>query len=172
MYKEAKKEKENIMPKVIIPFSSFIEAAGLEHIDFINTLHQYMEENDCKTEIKEAANGYVVSYIHKPSKRTIINYVFRKEGLLMRVYADNVSAYVDMLTDWPDSMKDTVKKAGICKRLIDPEKCNARCLGGFDFTLDGDQQQTCRYAGFMFLLSDETKPCLQKMVECEMQARK
>jgi len=159
------------MPKVVIPFSSFIEAAGLEHIDFINSLHEYMEENGCKTEIKDAANGYVVSYIHKPSKRTVFNYVFRKEGLLMRIYADNIPSYGEMLENWPDSMKDTVKKAGVCTRLLDPEKCNSRCLGGFDFVLDGEQQQKCRYGGFMILLSDETKPCLKKMIECEMQTR-
>ena len=160
------------MPKAVIPFSSFVEAAGLDHIDFVTILQDYMIENDCKTEIKEAANGYVVSYVHKPSKRTVFNYVFRREGLLIRIYADNVPSYMEILESWPDSMKDTIKKAGVCKRLVDPEACNARCLGGFDFMVDGERQQKCRYGSFMHLLDEEAKPYLKEMVEREVQARK
>ena len=160
------------MPKETIPFSDFLEAAGPEHAGFVNALHEYMTENDCKTEIKTAANGYVLSYVHRPSKRTVANYVFRKKGLMIRIYADNVQRYMEALTGWPGSMKDTVKKAGVCKRLLRPEECNSRCLGGFDFLLDGEPQQKCRYGGFMFFLNDETKPHLREMVEHEMRARK
>ena len=159
------------MPKTTIPFSAFVESAGLEHMDFVISLNEYMTEKDCKVEIKDAANGYVVSYIHKPSKRTVANYVFRKKGLMIRIYADNLASYVEKLASWPAGMKDTVKKSGICKRLIDPDTCNPRCLNGFDFTLDGEQQQKCRYGAFMFFLTDETKPHLREMMECEMQAR-
>ena len=160
------------MPKTTIPFCAFVEAAGAPHTDFINSLHEYMLENDCKTEIKEAASGYVVSYIHKPSKRTVANYVFRRQGLMIRIYADNVPAYMEMLANWPDAMKDAIKKAGICKRLFDPEACNARCLKGFDFILDGERQQPCRYVGFMFFLDDETKPHLKELIVQEMETRK
>ena len=160
------------MPKGTIPFSAFIETAGDDHADFVNSLHEYMIENDCKVEIKEAASGYVVSYMHKPSKRTVLNYVFRKLGLMMRIYADNVTAYMEIFADWPESMKSAAKKSGDCKRMFDPAACNSRCLGGFDFVLDGERQQKCRYAGFMLYLNDETKPYLKEMAEREMQARK
>jgi hypothetical protein len=159
------------MPKTTIPFSAFVEAAGPEHADFIHALHDYMTEQDCKMELKEAANGYVVSYVHKPSNRTAANYVFRKKGPMMRIYADNVPSYIEILADWPASMKDAVKKAGPCKRLLNPEDCNSRCPMGYDFVLDGQQQQKCRYGGFMFFLDDETKPHLRNMMEREMQER-
>ena len=159
------------MPKETIPFSAFVEAAGTAHTDFINSLHEFMTENNCKTEIKEAANGHVVSYVHKPSKRTVANYVFRKKGLMMRIYADNVPSYEEALANWPESMKAAVKKAGPCKRFLNPTECNSRCPLGFDFILDGERQQKCRYGGFMFFLDDETKPFLKEMTEREMRAR-
>ena len=159
------------MSKTTIPFETFVEAAGLEHTDFINSLHENLVNANCKAEIKEAASGYVVSYIHIPSKRTVINYVFRKKGIMIRIYADNVSHYMEILETWPNSMKDFIKKAGPCKRLLNPDDCNSRCLMGFDFILDGERQQKCRNSGFMFFLDDETKPYVNDMVLREMQLR-
>ena len=159
------------MPKANIPFSDFMEVAGHEHVDFITALHDFMTENECTAEIKEAASGYVVSYIHKPSNRTVANYVFRKKGLMMRIYADNIASYMDILSNWPVAMKETIKKSGVCKRLINPEACNGRCFMGFDFILDGERQQKCRNGGFMFFLDEETKPHIRKMIECEMLIR-
>ena len=159
------------MPKQVIPFSDFVIAAGADHEEFISRLHDFMQENGCTAEIKESASGHVVSYVHKPTKRTIANYVFRKKGLMLRMYADNVAAYLDELAHWPASMKAAVKKSGVCKRLLDPTACNSRCLGGYDFVLDGEPQQKCRYGCFMFFVDDETKPSLLKLVESEMKAR-
>jgi len=160
------------MPKVIIPFSDFLAMAGAEHEEFIKELDAYLQQSGCVVEIKEAASGYVVSYIHKPSKRTVANYVFRKKGPMLRVYADNVLSYMDIFVRWPKSMTDTLKKSGICKRLVDPNACNARCLKGFDFILDGERRQPCRYGpNFTFLLDEESKPHLLEIMRREMEAR-
>jgi len=150
-----------------IPFGDFIAAVDITHLDFVNSLHGYLTEKGCKVEVKEAANGYVTSYSCGKPKRTIFNYVFRKSGLMMRLYIDNAAAYAQTLASLPDSMKAEIKKAGICKRLIDPAKCNSRCKGGFDFLLDGEQQQICRFA-LMFLVNDETKPHLKDIIEKEV----
>jgi len=161
------------MPKSVIPFSDFLVSAGAKHEAFINQLHAYLQENDCSWKIKEAANGYVVSYIHKPTKRTVANYVFRKKMPMLRIYADNILSYEDNISQWPDTMKDTIRKGGNCSRLINPTACNSRCLKGFDFTLDGERQQKCRcHMSFTFFLDDETKPYLIEIIEHEMQARK
>ena len=64
------------MAKQVILFSDFILSAGAEHEDFINQLHVYLQKNDCVAKIREAASGYVVSYVHKPTARTVANYVF------------------------------------------------------------------------------------------------
>ncbi len=160
------------MVKQSIPFTSFLEAAGTEHIEFINQSNQLMLDNNCKVEIKEAKSGYLVSYVHTPTARTVANYVFRKKGLMIRIYADHVPEYMSLLDNWPESMKNTIRKATPCKRLLDPNACNPRCVMGFDFILDGNREQKCRNSSFMFFLDPETKPHLKDMLEREMQARK
>ena len=160
------------MKKEAIPFSDFLIAAGAEHEEFINRLHDYLQKNDCVAKIREAANGYVVSYVHKPTARTVANYVFRNKMPMLRLYSDNIGSYIDIVNHWPTSMKDTIKKGGPCRRLSDPIACNSRCLKGFDFILDGERQQKCRcHMSFTFFLNDETKPYLSEIMEREMQAR-
>ena len=132
------------MPKSEIPFSDFTASAGALHEAFINQLHNYLQDNDCTWKIKVAANGYVVSYIHKPTKRTVANFLFRKNMLMLRVYADNAYLYENVISQWPNIMKDAIKAGGNCGRLIDPTACNSRCLKGFDFVLDGERQRKCR----------------------------
>ena len=160
------------MSKQVIPFSNFLITAGPEHKEFISRLHDYLQKNDCSWKIKEAANGYVVSYIHKPTARTVANYVFRQKMPMLRVYADNIQLYADILAQWPTTMKDAIRKGGNCSRLIDPAACNSRCLKGFDFILDGERQQKCRcHMSFTFFLNDETKPYLSEIMEREIQTR-
>jgi len=160
------------MPQSKPSFEQFITAAGAEHEAFINQLHTYLQEHGCVTNIKTAANGYVVSYVHKPTKRTVMNYVFRQQMPMLRVYADHTSAYLDLLAQWPDAMKDTIRAGGDCSRLRNPTACNSRCLNGFDFMLDGARQQKCRcHMAFTFFLNDETKPHLFNIMQRELQAR-
>ena len=86
----------------------------------MSSLHENLVNANFKAEIKEAASGYVVSYIHIPSKRTVINYVFRKKGIIIRIYADNVPRYMEILDTWPNTMKDFIKKAGRVKTSNSP----------------------------------------------------
>ena len=160
------------MPKQIIPFSDFVAAAGAEHVDFIARLDAYLRENNCIAKLKTAANGYVVSYLHKPTKRTVANYIFRKNAPMLRVYADNIRLYEGITAHWPDAMKHAIKQGGNCSRLANPAACNSRCLGGLDFVLEGERQQKCRcHMSFAFFLDDETKPHLLEIMEREMSAR-
>jgi len=160
------------MPKPTILFSEFLALAGAEHEEFINRLDGYLQENGCVAKIRESASGYVVSYMHKPTGRTVATYVFRKKMPMLRVYPDNIADYENILANWPATMKDAIRKGGNCARLIDPAACNSRCLQGFDFVLDGERQQKCRcHMGLTFLLSDETKPHLLEIMEREIQAR-
>ena len=160
------------MSKITIPFENFVTAAGAEHTEFINNLHDIFVEQNCSVNIKEAKSGYIVSYIYTPTKQTVANYVFRKKGPLLRIYADNVPSYMELLESWPDEMKDSIRKAGPCKRLLDPTACNPHCKTGFDFILDGKRQQKCRNNAFMFYLENNTKPYLKDMIEQELSARK
>lgn len=159
------------MPKEKIPFTAFTDAAGPPHREFIEWMHRYMTERGCEVDIKDAKSGFVVSYVHKPKNRTVANYVFRKKGPMLRLYADHIPAYMEALEKWPAPMQKAVQKAGPCKRMLNPEACNSRCLMGYDFILNGERQQKCRYNCFMFLLGDETNPYLKEMVQHEMEIR-
>jgi hypothetical protein len=161
------------MTKQVIPFSDFLTAAGASHEVFINQMHAYLQENDCVWKIREAANGQVVSYVHKPTKRTVANFLFRKKMPMLRIYADNVLTYSDIVAQLPETMKNAIRQGGNCSRLIDPTACNSRCLKGFDFILDGERQQKCRcHMSFTFQLDSEAKPYLLEIMKREMQARK
>jgi len=159
-------------PVQTISFNDFLLATGAEHKNFINNLHSYLQNQGCTFKIKTAANGYVVSYIHKPSKRTVANYIFRKGQPMLRLYADNIAAYHKVIANLPDEMKATIKAGGNCARLLDPTACNSRCLLGYDFILDGERQTKCRcHNSFAFFLGDVSNPYIREMMECEMQAR-
>lgn len=159
------------MSKSSIPFEDFLMTAGVKHEAFIVNLHTFMLANNCIVSIKEAKSGYVVSYVYQPQKRTVANYVFRKNGVMLRIYADNISQYMEILEQWPASMKETIAKAGPCKRLLSPDACNPNCLKGFDFIMAHSRHQKCRNSGFMFLLDDTTKPYLDTMMKQEMKYR-
>jgi len=155
-----------------IPFEDFVASAGPEHTKFIANIHSYLQENNCIAKIKTAASGYVVSYIHKPTNKTVLNYIFRKKMPLMRLYADNVNEYEALVNSLPVSMKNTIRAGGDCKRLTDPTACNSKCRMGFNFMLDEERQRKCRcHNSFAFFLNDETKPHLFELMKQELQAR-
>lgn len=154
-----------------ITFDDFLQSAGTEYADYINALHAFLKENNCIYKIREAANGFVASYIHKPTKRTVANFLFRNKLPMLRVYADNISLYTD-ITHLPITMKNIIRKGGDCIRLSNPMACNSRCLKGFEFMLDGELQRKCRcHMSFTFPLNYETQPHLLDIMKCEMQAR-
>lgn len=155
-----------------IPFECFLECIDAEHKDFVKEVHQKVLEERCTFEIKEAKAGFVLSYRHPSNKSVFANYVFRKKGPMMRIYADHVNTYMNTLELWPQAMKDTVAKATSCRRLLNPEACNEKCQMGFDFILDGQRQQKCRNNAFMFFVTEETKPYMQTMLQQELECRK
>ena len=67
-------------------------------------------------------------------------------------------------------MKKAIRKASVCKRLIDPDDCNPRCQTGYTFTLDGESFQKCRYMAFFFNVNENTLPSLLAFLEQERQA--
>lgn len=159
------------MAKEQIPFEHFLVSAGPQHAEFINSLHEALLAGGCKVEITEAKSGYVVSYLHRGSKRVLVNYVFRKKGPMLRIYGDNIFQYMGILQAWPSSMQQTMERATPCARLLAANACNPHCPMGYDYILNGQRMQKCHYKAFQFFLDDESKPCLRNMVDCELKIR-
>lgn len=152
-------------------FSLFIESVPEEHQQNILELHKLFTKYECHCDIKEAKSGYVVSYINQHNKKTLANIVFRKTGIKLRMYLEHIASYDSYLDELPSSMKQEVRKAGICKRLYDPTTCNQRCSMGYRFTMDHEEYKLCRNMAFMPTIQKETQPYIIKLLKLELEYR-
>lgn len=149
-------------------FEDFLTSVDGENQAFVSSLHDELTELGCKLDVKSAKSGYVVSYIL--NKKTVANYVFRKKGLIARIYAGHIAQYMELLDTLPDGMVRSIQDAPICKRLVDPAACNLRCPMGYDFVLKGERLQRCRNSAFMFLLNEESRPYVKLLLLHEVKA--
>ena len=62
-----------------------------------------------------------------------------------------------------------IKKASVCKRLVNSDDCNPKCVMGFTFMLDGEQYQKCRYMAFQPTLSEENNSYIRQFLEKELE---
>lgn len=159
------------MTKSVIPFEDFLKDADPAYHAFLTDVDREMREKGCKVEIKTAKSGYVLTYADPKTQKALMNYVFRKRGMLARIYGDHAGAYEEMLAKLPENMVKAIEKAPPCKRLLDPAKCNSRCAMGYQFALGGETHKKCRYSGFMFDLTDENNTHIKTFVENELAHR-
>ena len=68
-------------------FKEFLSAVAPEYQSFVEKLNNKLIEQGCDLVIKEAKSGYAASY--QLEKKTVMNWVFRKSGVLARIYGDN-----------------------------------------------------------------------------------
>lgn len=149
-------------------FNLFLESVDEQNRDFVAELNDFLLQNHCRYDIKSAKSGYVVSYILCDRKKTLATFVFRKSGIRLRIYADHVAEYQELLERLPEKMKKDIRKASVCKRLVDPEDCNPKCPRGYSFSLDGEAYQKCRHMAFMPALNKENNPFIRELLEKEL----
>lgn len=152
-------------------FEQFLPDVRPDHLPFVMETHESLTGRGYKTKVELAKSGYVVSYQHPKTKKVLLNYVFRKSGMLIRVYGDHLSQYLDFVQSLPASMIAEIGASPNCKRLLDPAACNSRCPMGYAFTVDGGLYQKCRYGCFMFPVKAETIPSLRELIDKEAAAR-
>lgn len=153
---------------VTYTFQDFLASVDGENQKFVSELHDELKALGCKIDVKSAKSGYVVSY--SLNKKTIANYVFRKKGMIARIYAGHIAQYMEILDTLPDGMVHSIQEASICKRLVDPATCNQKCSMGYDFDLKGQHLQRCRNNAFMFLLNEESRPYIKSLLLHEVKA--
>jgi|GEM_PF-98544 len=152
-------------------FEDFLSTVDPEYRGFVGNLHEYLMQSACKMKIEAKSSGYLVSYTHAPSKRVILNFVFRKTGLIVRIYGDHVNQYPAFIDTLPAGMLAAIAKAPVCKRLMDPNDCNPKCAMGYEFVVRGDVFKKCKYNCFMFAVNEESNPFIRLFVEREVGAR-
>lgn len=158
------------MAKEKISFEAFLSTVAPEHQAAVDALHSKLTELGCVLIIKEAKSGYAVSY--QLEKKTVMNWVFRKSGILARIYGDNAGKYEDIIADLPADMQEKMTAARDCKRLIDPTACSDTCVKGFVYALHGQTYKKCRNDGMFFLLTEETAEPIAALICAEVAARK
>ena len=163
------------MPKPEIPFEDFLMAVAPELQPFATGVDTYLLQQNCARKIEPAKNGYLVSYSYAPAglakKRVLVNFVFRKAGLVTRIYGDCAGGYGDFLDTVTPDMQKQVAKAPVCKNLTAPGTCNPRCSMGYDFSMNGAHYQKCKYNAFLFPMNTENAGAVRAFIEREVSAR-
>ena len=152
-----------------ITFQQFIETVDPDNKPFVQNLHDYLLENGCKVAFEEKKNGFLASYKYGKPIKTVLNFVFRKHGMLTRIYGEHIGNYPDFLNTLPDEMIQHIQGAGLCKRLVD-NTCSPKCTG-YDFIIGDQHFQKCRYNCFEFLMTDVSRPYIKTFVEHELKER-
>jgi hypothetical protein len=148
--------------------SEFLLIVDDHYQNFIVEINDFLTRSNCKCVIKDAKSGLTVPYVLNSNRRTLATFVSRKTGIKLRIFPEHISQYTDFLNTLPDKMKKEIKKSSVCKRLIDPNDCNPKCVMGYDFFIDNEHYQKCRYMAFLPTLSDENNPYIKAFLEKEL----
>ena len=149
-------------------FTEYQDLLPLEILETVQNIHAELSAIGFTEEIKEAKSGPVLSYMK--DRKVLLNYVYRKSGIKVRLYAAEISAYEDCLAVLPDSMKTELKKATDCKKL-NGLTCTPTCPGGYTYTLDGELLKKCRSTAFLMTLNQKTAENIQTLILREAEQR-
>ena len=153
-----------------IMYDDFIKSVEKDNVGFVNDLHKVIIDVGCKIEIKEAKSGYLVTYFYTKgkSKIALMNYVFRKSGMLARIYARHIDEYQEVLDSLPDDMKKSVRESGDCKRLNGISECSPTCTAGYDFILDSTRYMKCKNGAFFWKVNTQSTSYIKTIIEREL----
>ena len=149
-------------------FTEYQDLLPLEIRETVHNIHAELSAMGFAEEIKEAKSGPILSYMK--DKKVLLNYVYRKNGIKVRLYAAGIAAYEDCLAMLPDSMKAELKKATDCKKL-NGLTCTPTCPGGYTYTLDGELLKKCRSMAFLMTLNQKTAEYIQTLILREARER-
>ena len=157
------------MAKEKITFEQFFETVDANNKPFVHELHDYLLKNGCKVTFEEKKNGFLASYKYGKPPKALLNLVFRKHGMLTRIYGERISGYPSFLNTLPAEMVESINSAGICNRLVN-NTCSPKCTG-YDFKIGDEHYQKCRYSCFEFLMTTGNNPYIKSFIEHELKER-
>lgn len=147
-------------------YDEFLEMTGSSR-NFVEEINDFLLTNNCKREIKTAKSGFTVSYLLQDTKKTLATFICRKTGIKIRIYPQRLHEYMDFLDTLPAKMKKEIAKASVCKRLVNPNDCNPKCVMGYDFVMDKERYQKCRYMAFTFTVNEESILYIKQFLQNE-----
>ena len=149
-------------------FTLFLNEVPPNLQEFVLELDDYLLGKECKRKIEPAKNGYVTTYMLPGSGKSLLNYVFRKTGIKIRIYAAGISDYDAILNDFPDKMKKEIIKSGDCKKLVGGT-CSPICSAGYTFIMDGVEYKKCRSMAFLHKIDEESADYILKLIKSELE---
>lgn len=167
MDSSCKKGDVRYMPNT---YEDFLTSVSDTDIAFVKEMHEKFLAKDCGIDVKQAKRGFVVTYFYFLNKKKIslMNYVFRSQGMLARIYARHISLYEKTLETITDEMKNAVKKGGDCKRLIGTSNCSPTCTAGYDFIMENVNYKKCKNSAFFWKVCKENNPFIKEIIENEL----
>jgi len=157
------------MAKEKITYEQFFAVVDKDNQAFVQELHDLLVQTGCKITFEPKAIGYLASYKHGKPPKALFNFVFRKHGMLARIYGEHTAKYPQFFDTLPPEMTDAINKSGDCKRLTE-NGCSTKCVG-YDFHIGDTHYQKCRYNCFEFLLTAESKPYIKSFIMHELAQR-
>lgn len=165
------------MSKPVYQFDDFLKKVDHEIKDFVSEVHTLLEQNQYKIKIEHKAAGFFLTYIDPMSKQKMLNFLFLKKGLCVRLYGSHCNAYPDVLNGLPEVMLKRIDKAKDCIALVNPEGkciCNTKKnkkSAGYEFFLRGKYYQKCRTSCFYFHIDKSITPFLLDLLKKEHEWR-
>jgi hypothetical protein len=152
-------------------FEDFLDEVHQEKRMAVINIHESMTGSGYKDKVEKKASGFLVSYKHPKTKRSILNLFFRKDGLQARIYAENHKQYANFIDNLPEEMEAQVAKATNCKQFMTPPGCSDSCSAGYDILIRGNRYQKCRYSCFHFKANTKSLPVITEFIELEKASR-
>ena len=72
-------------------FTEYQDQLPIEIRETVQNIHAELSAMDFTEEIKEAKSGPILSYTK--DRKALLNYVYRKSGIKVRLYAAGIAAY-------------------------------------------------------------------------------
>jgi len=139
--------------------NDFIAATAPQHQNFVKTTHEGLTATGCKLKIESKASGLFASYKHAKTKKSLANLLFRKSGLLVRLYPGNKTPEI------PAALTATMIKE--IDKAIDCKYCSEKCPKGYQFSVGSHAYDKCHYGAFLFAVTEESKPIVAAWLQRE-----
>lgn len=154
---------------IILTQEMFFEAAGTLG-PFLKEMDKYLRAREFQARIEEKP-ALKCTYLNPATKRAVTNFALKAGGSAAHIYGDNAAKYADFLQALPEDMLKSIRKGVKCKRLADPDACNPKCIMGYEFVLDGETKQKCRYMNFKFTMTHENLAYIRGLIERECEVK-
>ena len=161
---------ESETPKIKFGVTDMFHFLSDDSHEIAKILHDFaMNHSRCKVLTNfsggNSHNIWSCIYTGKKTKKKIMMLKTRDDSLSAKLYLENINRYTDEIMQMPEHIR---------KQLCNPpcnraQWCLSRCVGGFEFEMEGIAYKICRVDGFWFRnLPTGDLPYVTKLLALEM----